>query len=210
MSSNGRWLGAWANGTIGPQPQPQAPLSGHILLLPTTHPYDYTPLAVKLLSCHRQDGMGIVDDFFKSVTQEPSEHPYFFARRGRAWGAFLKLNSKRKQLFMPDTYTTPLPSPPSSKNSDCGRENTAREDNPKQDENKTLGVERLRALGPDWHCQHSQNIWQEGRARQANYSPEELGIRRPDAPREREQGQSSRSRGLGAEAEGRSRPWATE
>lgn len=103
MSSNCRWLGAWANGTIGPQPQPQAPLSGHTLLLPTTHPYDYTPLAVKLLSCHPQDGMGIVDDFFKSVTQEPSEHPYFFARRGRAWGAFLKLNSKRKQLFMPDT-----------------------------------------------------------------------------------------------------------
>lgn len=71
MSSNGRWLGAWANGTIGPQPQPRAPLLGHILLLPTTHPYDYTPLAVKLLSCHPQDGMGIVDDFLNRLHRNP-------------------------------------------------------------------------------------------------------------------------------------------
>lgn len=69
-----------------------------------------------------------------------------------------------EDTLTPKTLQTPHPSPPRSKNSDCGRENTAREDSPKQDENRLLRIGRQRAVGSHCHCQHSQSIRQEGRA----------------------------------------------
>lgn len=116
MSPNCPWLGAGANGTTGPQPQhPLAPAHD------TSVQLHVNGSTVQPLSCAVGDGVGTVNDF---VGDAGTPRAPVFLCEGAGKRRLLQTERQAEVLFTPKTLKTPLPAPPSSKKSDCGRENS--------------------------------------------------------------------------------------